>query len=865
MSMSEIAGTQKLLSIWRTQREIAPNFYTWKVIPARKPNTKPYPNFLHDLIVLSLHKKNIHNLFIHQEITLQLCNEGKNVVVVTGTASGKSLCYNLPVLNRMLSDPDMRALFVYPTKALAQDQASELREFIELIDQDILTNKSIDNPETFSQKLAIYDGDTPNHVRASIRNKAQIVISNPDMIHIGILPHHTSWAEFFKHLQFIVLDEIHIYRGVFGSHFANVLRRLTRIAKFYGSYPQFILTSATIANPAELARKLIEESVEIVDQDGSGRGEQTFLIYNPPLINHELGIRRSALNECVRLVDDLITYQLQTVIFGRSRRTVEILLKYLRERIQEISPKKANLINPDKQIRGYRSGYLAQQRRDIEKGLRDGSIRVVVATNALELGINIGKMTASVMLGYPGTISSTRQQAGRAGRGEDPSIALLIATPDPLDQYLASHPLFLFDKSPEHALIDPDNLLILLGHIKCAAFELPFIQGESFGNLKNEKVEEFLELFTQQGMLHKSHEKYFWMVDQYPADKISLRTASSDNILLRVVENGHSSIIGTVDEVSAYWLIHPDAVYLHESQTYLVEKLDLEQKIADLRILEPEYFTEPRREGEVHLIEQYETMEVAGGNKSHGELLVTTQVTGFRKVKWQTNEILGSGDLSLPKTELYTTGYWFTLNDETVEQLRGSTLWTNDQNDYGPDWLTIRNAIRERDGYRCQNCGIVEGERKHEVHHKIPFRSFPTHIQANQRDNLITLCHRCHLQAETQVKIRSGLSGTSYILHRLAPFLLMCDVRDLGVHTDPISPIANGKPTVVIYDQVPAGIGLSQSLYEFHTDLIRRSFEQIESCPCFDGCPSCVGPGGELGSGGKKETQAILYFLTKKP
>jgi DEAD/DEAH box helicase domain-containing protein len=581
-------------------------------------------------------------------------------------------------------------------------------------------------------------------------------------------------------------------------------------------------------------------------------------------VNKDLGLRRSALHESIRLVDDLLTYNVQTIIFGRSRRTVELILTYLRKKLKT-SNQDQNAINlrPD-QIRAYRGGYLPLERREIESGLRDGWIRTVVATNALELGIDIGRMGASIMVGYPGTIASIMQQAGRAGRGEESSLAVLITTAAPLDQFLAAHPDYLFKGSPEHALINPDNLLILLSQLRCAAFELPFNIGDEFGKVEPDRVQEFLQFLSDQGVLHKSGQKFFWMDDQYPTEKLSLRSASAANVTLQAIEEGIPVTIGHIDRVSAHWMVHPGAIYLHQNQTYIVEDLDLGNDIAHLRNVETDHYTESHRENDVRLIDKYDQAQIAGGMKSHGEINVTSRTIGFRKIKWFTHEQIGVGEVTLPSVELRTTGYWLCLENDAVARLRETMLWRNDPNDYGPNWQIVRRQVRARDGFRCQVCGTPEKERQHDVHHKIPFRAFPSYISANKLENLTTLCKNCHQRAETIVKVRSGLSGVAHVLGHLAPFFLMCDIRDLGVFSDPQSPLSEGQPTVVIYDQVPAGIGLSQRLFELHNKVLIHAYDLVGACECSDGCPSCVGPGGENGMGGKAEALAILKVLAQQ-
>jgi DEAD/DEAH box helicase domain-containing protein len=845
---------QKLLSRWRSDPEVGGNVVVWQALPGRQPQFEPFPTDLHPALVGALQSTGIQHLFTHQAASWHSLRQGGNIVVVTGTASGKTLCYNLPIMQHLIQDPKARGLYLFPTKALAQDQIAVLNHLISATEKCDPKLEGVLAP-------AVYDGDTPSAARPAIRKNARLVLSNPDMLHIGILPHHTTWVDFFSHLSFVVLDEMHIYRGVFGSHVANVLRRLKRIARFYGADPQFVLSSATIANPTELAERLVEAPVVLVDQDGSGRGPKTFMIYNPPVVDQRLGIRRSALTESVRLTDDLLAYSIQTILFARSRRSVELILSYLRENEASAPWRSPDDIPLQESLRGYRSGYLPRQRREIERGLRSGRVRSVVATNALELGIDIGGMGAAVLVGYPGSIAATWQQVGRAGRGDLPSLATLVATADPLDQFLAHHPEYLFSRSPEQALINPDNLLILLGHLRCAAFELPFHDGEGFGNVPVQQVAEFLAFLETQGELHASNGRFFWMADQYPAQAISLRSASANSVVLQASQDGELTTLGQVDEASAHWMVHPQAIYLHEGRSFIVEALDLENHLASLRPIEPDYYTEPRQETTVTLQDLIQESAVPGGWRSYGEVQVTSQVTGFRKVRWYTHEQLGMGEVNLPPIELQTTAYWLALDENTVDRLRQEGLWRSDPNQYGQNWPNQRNLARQRDGYRCQLCGAREGERQHDVHHKVPFRLFISYLEANQLENLITLCHACHRQVETAVRVRSGLAGLGYVLGQLAPLFLMCDVRDLGMHTDPQSTLANGQPTIVLYDQVPAGIGLSQRLYEVHSVLVQRAAELVTSCECTDGCPSCVGPGGENGLGGKPETLAILNAL----
>jgi DEAD/DEAH box helicase domain-containing protein len=857
-----------LLAHWRSDPQVGPNLVEWKILPAKSASYTPFDPSIHPAIQNALQAKGIRSLYTHQLLSYHALMEGKNIVVVTGTASGKTLCYNLPIIDRLLKCETDTALYVFPTKALSQDQFSVVTSLLHYIYANPIKN---DRSQSDLNEIipAIYDGDTPTNIRSQIRSNSRIIITNPDMLHMGILPHHTGWVQFFHGLRYIVIDEIHTYRGVFGSHVANVIRRLKRIAYFYGAHPQYILTSATIGNPDELGEKIISDPVTLIDEDGAEKGAKHFLIYNPPIIDKSLGLRKSAIQAGVNLAEDLLRYNLQTIVFSRARRTVEIILTYLREQTQPLMHEaKASQYGVHEIIRGYRSGYLPGQRRNIEEGLRKGKVRVVVATNALELGIDIGGMEASLLVGYPGTIAATWQEAGRSGRGESASLAVLVTSPNPLDQYLAQHPEYFFTRSAEYGMINPDNLLILLGHLRCAAFELPFHKDELFGSISSIEMSEMMDYLKKDGVIYQSANKFFWMADKYPAQNVSLRSTSTDTIILQApaVDNLNKEsfqTIGVIDLSSATWLTHPGAVYMHEGTTYMVQDLDLVEHVAFLKQSDVDYYTEPRREVIVKQVGEVAVEKVRGGEKAYGEIQVTSQVIGFRKIRWHTNETLGVEDLDLPPSDLFTTGYWLALSDETVGKLKDERLWLNTPNDYGSNWPRQRDLARARDGFRCQICGTPEGNRSHHVHHKIPFRQFDSVEQANQLANLITLCNSCHRKVETVVRVRSGLSGLAFTLGNLAPLYLMCDLGDLGIHSDPQSSLSDRKPTVILYDLIPGGIGLSERLYEIHGELIRKGLELVESCGCDDGCPSCVGPGGEGGSGGKRETLALLREIAE--
>jgi len=731
----------------------------WKVTPARAGSLVDFPASVDSRLVGVLKERGIERLFTHQAEAVEAAARGDNFVVVTPTASGKTLCYNIPVLSSLLENPESRAIYLFPTKALSQDQLDELHGLITALDVDI--------------KTYTYDGDTPVNARKAIRVAGHIVITNPDMLHTGILPHHTKWVKLFENLEYVIIDEVHQYRGVFGSHLANVIRRLKRISAWYGSKPTFILSSATIANPEELARKLIEEDVVLIDNDGSPKGKKHFIFYNPPVVNKQLGIRRSSVHEARSLAANFLLNDVQTIVFARSRQTVEILLSYLKEDM------KSRGWDDDK-VRGYRGGYLPKQRREIERGLREGEVRGVVSTNALELGIDIGALDACVITGYPGTITSTWQQAGRAGRRSDVSCAILVASSAPLDQYIITHPHYFFSQSPEHALINPDNLLILLSHIKCAAFELPFRQGERYGGQSIDQILQFLE---EQGILHKAGDTYHWSAESYPADEISLRTAARDNVVIIDTTAVEPSVIGEVDSFSAPTMVHEEAIYIHEGDQYQIDKLDWEGKKAYARQVDVNYYTEANLAVQVRVIDQFESEPGDRCSKARGEVLVSALPTIYKKIKMWTHENVGWGDVRLPEQEMQTTGYWLSFPQAVTESLTASDL-------------------------------------------------------------------------------ESGLVGLANVLVNVAPLYLMCDPGDIGVRPEVRSPHAR-EASIFIYDRVPAGIGFAEKLYELHGQLLAAAEELVKDCGCANGCPSCVGPEGEIGPRGKRNALRLLAEARK--
>lgn len=640
----------QVLDRLKSSEKFMANVSAWETIPAREAQYADFPQSADPRLRNILEKRGISQLYLHQAIAFSKVEAGKDIVVVTPTASGKTLCYNLPVLNQILRHPETRALYLFPTKALSQDQMKEIHELITLLGEDI--------------KTYTYDGDTPANARKLIRSAGHIVVTNPDMLHTGILPHHTKWVKLFENLKYIIIDEIHHYRGVFGSHVANVFRRLRRICNFYGSNPQFICASATIANPEDLASRLTGKDVQLINDNGAPAGAKEFIFFNPPVVNRELGIRRSNVLEARRIATNFLKNKIQTIVFARSRLRTEILVSYLKELCQGIGQ------NP-KSIRGYRGGYLPNQRREIESGLRKGEVLGVVSTNALELGIDIGQLEVCIMAGYPGSVASTWQQAGRAGRRSEVSAAILIGSSSPLDQYVMTHPDYFFSHPTEHGLINPNNLVILVNHLKCAAFELPFVEGEDFGV---ETTEEILEYLADEKILRHVGGRWYWMSDNYPADEISLRSASHDNFVIIDTTEPDHRVIGETDRFSVLTLLHKDAIYLHESRQYHVDILDYDEQKAYVRAVGSDYYTDAQLAVGIKVLDQFAKKEVLGGAKSHGEVLVTAKATMFKKIKFNTHENVGYGDIHLPEQQMHTTAYWLAIASEIAKDFSHDDL-----------------------------------------------------------------------------------------------------------------------------------------------------------------------------------------------
>ena len=751
------------------------------VLPARPAELRDWPRALHPELLGALRDRGFARAYRHQAEAVEAALAGRDVTLVTPTASGKTLAFVVPVLDGWLRDPESRSLWIFPTKALAQDQLAGLR--------DLVAHLPAERGEWL--RAAVFDGDTPAGLRRAIRDEGHVVVTNPDMLHGGILPHHTGWARMLGSLRYVVIDELHAYRGLFGSHVGNVLRRLLRLCRFYGSNPTVICCSATIANPGELAERLVERPVTLVDRSGAPRAERHLWFWQPPLAAGTPGVRRSAVLEARRLVGELFRLELQSIAFCRSRSGVEVLLSYLRE----LRPGRPG---EDEPVRGYRGGYLPLERRAIEAGLRSGGVRAVVATNALELGIDIGGLDASVLVGYPGTVASTWQQLGRAGRRDSASLGVLIATDAPLDQFLVRHPGYLLETPPERGLIDPDNLLVLGSHLQAAAFELPFEVGEGLGRAGSAVCGSLLECFAEDGLVHRSESRFHWSADAFPAEAISLRRAAASNVLVVDTTSdpagpgqgpqgpwagsgggrpgSHGRVIGEVDQFSAPVLVHDDAIYLHQGRQYHVERLDWEEKRAYVHPVSVDHYTLAQTRQTVLVLERCAGPTGSGTRVSRGEVRVSRLAAMYKKVRFLTHENVGSGPIHLPEQDLHTTAVWAAITPEPLARLSGDAMLT-------------------------------------------------------------------------------GLLGASRALHAAACLLCMCDPRDLGTHVDAHG--EEGRPTLYLYDATPGGVGFAEGCYERFPELAEAAIELASACSCGTGCPSCVGP-PPPGSDGRALALALL-------
>ena len=819
-------------------RHIRNNIAHIHELPEREPRFAEFPEGLDPRLLDALRSRGYARPYTHQASAIGHALAGRDCVVVTPTASGKTLCFNVPVVQRILDEPEARALYLFPTKALAQDQYLELHELTRAAGGDI--------------KVYTFDGDTPASARKAIRSAGSIVLTNPDMLHTGILPLHTQWIRLFENLRYVVIDEIHTYRGVFGSHVANVLRRLQRICAFYGSRPCFVCASATIANPREITESLLGRRVELVDNNGAPAGRKYFILYNPPVVNEELGIRRGVVNEARRLAARALATEAQTIVFARSRMRVEVLLNYLRKTMRRLHK------DPNR-VAGYRGGYLPNERRTIEQGVKSGRILGVVSTNALELGIDIGQLRVAIIAGYPGSIASTWQQAGRAGRKAETSLAIMVASSSPLDQYLVGHPGFLFGRAPESAVVNPDHVQIYAEHVKCAAFELPFEDGEPFGGYHPLPLLQYLE---DQRILRHTGNRWHWSSDVYPSEHVSLRSASTENfVVVNVTRN--NEIMAEVDYDSAPFLIHTEAIYMHLGETYYIDRLDWERRTAYARPQKSDYYTDALSKTDIRVLRVDQSADAFGSpdddapdsgghdvspmsrirsgeeyplspkpdaappaardlpphgpdevrramedapapldpvrpaptvpmigqpmlSRNFGEVVVSTLVAKFKKIRFESHENIGYGDVSVPVLETQTEAYWLTLLPETADRLETA----------GAD-------------------------------------------------------------------LGAALSGVATLLAQAAPLHLLCDPSDLRAVPMVRAPHDN-LPAIYICDRYPGGIGLARKFFDIDLHVLLAARDILAGCPCGDGCPSCVGPDIELGANAKRGALILLESIVRR-
>ncbi len=751
-----------LINEWKESKDFGPCFTADEVLPPRGADLRPVPDWLDGRLKAGLAKLGIWQLYSHQAEAIEAARERRNVVVVTPTASGKTLTYNLPVLQAILDDPESRALYIFPTKALTQDQYAQVHQLIDDMDVEVATHP--------------YDGDTPADARTAIRERGHIVLTNPDMLHSAILPHHTKWVKLFRGLKFVVIDEVHTYRGVFGSHMANVIRRLTRIARFHGSNPVFLCSSATIANPGELAERLIEQPVVLVDKSGAPSGGRHVLLFNPPVVNKQLGVRASYIKQAMRFAIYLLKKKIPVIVFALSRLNVELLVKYLREAL------KKEHIDPE-QVQGYRGGYLPNRRREIERGLRAGEIGCVVATNALELGIDIGSLDAAIVAGYPGSQASLLQQWGRAGRKSGESLAVFVARSAPLDQYVVGHPDYLLGRAPEEARIDPDNPFVLADHLKCAAFELPFQDKEAFGKLPGEVVGGMFEHMEQSHIVHRVGGRTLWSNDAFPASTVSLRNIPGENFV--VIDQDAGKIIAEVDFVSAHTMLHECAIHNVDGIQYQVKKLDYTGRKAYVEKAVTDFYTDAETYTEVRVIQTDHSATLPGISLKEGEVTVTERVVGYKKLRFHTSENVGYGEVVLPELTMHTMGCWASFEAELLSKLP-----------YGQ--VEIADAV----------AGIARALRFVAALKLLCSVQDLGHCVGDQSAKWFT---------PGGVESRAGYNF---------------DEQGMGEFA----------PTIFLYDRRAGGVGLAPGAFATFAELVRRTFELIRDCGCDAGCPSCIGP-----------------------
>jgi DEAD/DEAH box helicase domain-containing protein len=787
---SNTTGVDAVVQQWLSEQTVLECFAAERTIPPSDARHAPLPPELDARLVRGLARRGITELYSHQRQAISAALAGEHVITATPTASGKSLCLHLPVLNALAEDESASAIYLYPTKALSRDQEHGLHALI--------------SDAELSLPALVYDGDTPGDARRAVRDHSRVVLTNPDMLHASILPNHARWARIFQNLKYVVIDELHTYRGVFGSHMAHVVSRLLRIARFHGSAPRFITATATIGNPREHAARLLglePAEVTVVSSSGAPAAERRLFLYNPPIVNAELGIRGSSLKHAVKLAVDLLARRVPSIIFAGSRNSVEVMLKYIREKSPSVSADA---------IFGYRGGYLPDKRRAIEKGLREGSIVCVVATNALELGIDIGDLDAVICVGYPGSVAATWQRFGRAGRRGAKSIAVMVLNSRATDQFMANQPDYVFDANAEEARIDPHNVEILIQHLKCASFELPFrtprralpAEGVTMAAMPAENsatpgslhyagldeggTRDALDYLVRQGLLHLSGGQYSWTGDTSPASHVSLRSVSWDNFVIIDVEGNRT--LAELDWRSTHTMLHEQAIYQHDAAQYQVERLDYENHKAFVRRVEPDYFTTALTHSQVTILDTQAERELSHGKLRHGDIKVVETVTGYKKIKFFTHENAGYGEVHLPDLEMHTTGFWWTLSEADLAQAAlGQKRWSR---------ALLIDALR----------------------------------------------------------------GAGAALETVTSIALMCEPRDIGrtlgsgdemseVEVSGAGELAGGealaderyRPTLFLFDALPGGVGLARRIYERTEELMARAARLITSCACASGCPACVG------------------------
>ncbi|MGD2082198.1 MAG: DEAD/DEAH box helicase [Chromatiales bacterium] len=757
-------GVERLTAYLK--RKYRPRITGELAIPARAGAYAELPDELDGRLKSALGRRGVERLYTHQRQAWDAARAGRHFVVVTPTASGKTLCYNLPVLHAALTER-AKALYLFPTKALSQDQVAEVVEL----------NRAGD----LGVRAYTFDGDTPGDARKAVRTRGDIVVSNPDMLHQGILPHHTKWAQFFEGLRYVVVDEMHTYRGVFGSHVANVLRRLRRVCRFYGADPVFIFASATIANPGELAGRLIEQEVQAITESGAPQGERQLLLWNPPVINPDLGIRASARSQATRVARVATRMGLKNIVFARTRLMVEVLTKYLKD-VFDRDPRRPP------RVEAYRGGYLPTERRATERRLRAGDVDCVIATSALELGVDIGALDVCVLNGYPGTIAGTWQRLGRAGRRNRTSLGVLVASSEPLDQFIVRNPDFFLGASPEHARIDPDQLLILLDHVRCAAFELPFREGERFGG---EALDELLAYLQDEGVLHREGARWHWTADSYPANAVSLRSVAEGNFTVIDTTGGGQEVIAEVDYSSAPVTIYEGAIYLVQARPWQVERLDWEGRKAFVTRTRADYYTDAIDYTKLKILEAFERQGQGSGEAAHGEVHLVRRIAGYKKIRYYTHENVGYGNINLPDQEMHTTAAW---------------------------WQLAPGLLEERFPGRQQALDGFLGA-AYAMHHVAALR-----MMSEPRD-----LGRAVGDGDARWFATVGPNGRGQMR---------------SFEGGELSPEAEGRfrPAVFLYDNYPGGVGLSAPLFDQRGEVVAQALALVADCGCRYGCPACVGP-----------------------